>query len=118
MENILTIVSFVIAGITTVIGTFTSILTRVKVGKLKNGASLRDRMLIDIMEAEKIYTSFKSTGIDASGFKKSYVLNDLQAYALSQGIPFDSTIWAQEIERMIEFSLKVNCSAHKDVILK
>lgn len=108
MDTIITIIVSVVGGLSAIIGTITSLLTKGKLSRIKNTASLRDRMLIDIMEAERIYGSFKIAGVDTAGFKKSYVMNDLQSYALSNGIQFDSTIWGDELERMIQFSYKVN----------
>lgn len=110
-ELIFAVCSAVVGVATTISGLVSSFYTRNKIKKLKDNASMHDRMLIDIMEAEATFSSFKSNGIDAGGLKKNYVMNDLQSFAISKGLTFDSVVWGTEVERMIEFSNSVNCNA-------
>ena len=109
-EIIIAVCSAVVGVATTISGLVSSIYTKNKIKKLKDNASMHDRMLIDIMEAEATFSSFKSKGIDAGGLKKNYVMNDLQSFAISKGLTFDSAVWGAEVERMIEFSNSVNCN--------
>lgn len=108
MDNLLVIISLVVGAITTITGTITSIISKFKIKNLKDSATLHDRMLYDIMEAETMFDAFKVVGINVSGMKKRHVLDDLRNYALTNGKEFDEQLYSQEIERMIEFSDKVN----------
>ena len=107
-EYLYTIITGVVGAFTTIAGIFTTLKTKKSVTSLKSEASMFDRMLTDIMQAEETYTSFKNKGIDASSFKKQYVMNDLQIYALNNNLEFDSEAWSEQIESMIQFSEKVN----------
>lgn len=50
----------------------------------------------------------KSQGGSAGGMKKKSVLSDLQTFALSNGIKFDSSFWSKKIDEIIDFTKTVN----------
>lgn len=50
----------------------------------------------------------KSQGASAGGMKKKSVMSDLQTFALSNGIKFDSSFWSNKIDQIIEFTKTVN----------
>ena len=62
--------------------------------------------------AEEVYKIIADKGIDTSFLKKQYVMNDLQIYAYSKGIKLDLELWSEEIERMIQFSEKINAKTN------
>ena len=109
MDNLVTIIVSVVGAITTIVGFLTSFLSKRTIKTLKNNATLRERLLLAMVEAEQEYDAYKTKlGIDVGTKKKNYVLNDLRTYALQNNISFDEEAYTKEIERMIDFSNNVN----------
>lgn len=50
----------------------------------------------------------KSQNSSAGGMKKKSVLSDLQSFALSNGMKFDSSFWSKKIDEIVEFTKTVN----------
>lgn len=105
---ILNIIGWVFAGLSTIIGGVTSILTKQKVNKSNDKMTLTERMYERMAEAEDYFAIQRNQGIDVSQMKKKYVMDDLRIYALTNKQEFDEQLWSAEIERAIEFSKKVN----------
>ncbi len=66
-----------------------------------------------ICEAETAFKSvdeiMKSRGTGSAGsLKKKSVLTDLQAFALSKGIEFDSEFWSAKVDEIVSFTKSVN----------
>ena len=88
-----------------------AIVQTIKKGNVKKQDSIYEKMLDSMEQAEEVYKVIAEKGIDTSFLKKQYVMNDLQIYANSKGIKFDLELWSEEIERMIQFSEKINAKA-------
>lgn len=110
IDQIVTIVSWIVAVVSFVSGTIITVVTKIRTKNLKACASLRDRMLYDMIEAESMFASLKKEN-KVSELKKAYVLQDLECYSLQNGVKFDRELWSAEIEHMIEFSDSVNAKA-------
>ena len=109
MEEVIKIIAT--TGVST-LGLIASIIVAVvqsiKKGNVKKQDSIYEKMLDSMEKAEEVYKIIADKGIDTSFLKKQYVMNDLQIYANSKGIKFDLELWSEEIERMIQFSEKIN----------
>ena len=88
-----------------------AIVQTIKKGNVKKQDSIYEKMLDSMEQAEEVYKVIAEKGIDTSFLKKQYVMNDLQIFANSKGIKFDIELWSEEIERMIQFSEKINAKA-------
>ena len=88
-----------------------AIVQTIKKGNVKKQDSIYEHMLDSMEQAEEVYKLISEKGIDTSFLKKQYVLNELQIYANSKAIKFDLELWSEEIERMIQFSEKINAKA-------
>lgn len=88
-----------------------AIVQTIKKGNVKKQDSIYEHMLDSMEQAEEVYKLISEKGIDTSFLKKQYVMNELQIYANSKGIKFDLELWSEEIERMIQFSDKINAKA-------
>ena len=88
-----------------------AIVQTIKKGNVKKQDSIYEHMLDSMEQAEEVYKLISEKGIDTSFLKKQYVLNELQIYANSKNIKFDLELWSEEIERMIQFSEKINAKA-------
>ena len=112
MEEVIKIIAT--TGVST-LGLIASIIVAVvqsiKKGNVKKQDSIYEKMLDSMEKAEEVYKIIADKGIDTSFLKKQYVMNDLQIYANSKGIKFDLELWSEEIERMIQFSEKINAKA-------
>ena len=112
MEEVIKIIAT--TGVST-LGLIASIIVAVvqsiKKGNVKKQDSIYEKMLDSMEQAEEVYKVIAEKGIDTSFLKKQYVMNDLQIYANSKGIKFDIELWSEEIERMIQFSEKINAKA-------
>ena len=112
MEEIIKIVCT--TGISTlglIASVIVAIVQSIKKGNVKKQDSIYEKMLDSMEKAEEVYKIIADKGIDTSFLKKQYVMNDLQIYANSKGIKFDLELWSEEIERMIQFSEKINAKA-------
>ena len=112
MEEVIKIIAT--TGVST-LGLIASIIVAVvqsiKKGNVKKQDSIYEHMLDSMEQAEEVYKLISEKGIDTSFLKKQYVMNELQIYANSKGIKFDLELWSEEIERMIQFSEKINAKA-------
>ena len=109
MEEIIKIVCT--TGVSTlglIASVIVAIVQSIKKGNVKKQDSIYEKMLDSMEKAEEVYKIIADKGIDTSFLKKQYVMNDLQIYANSKGIKFDLELWSEEIERMIQFSEKIN----------
>ena len=109
MEEIIKIVCT--TGVSTlglIASVIVAIVQSIKKGNVKKQDSIYEKMLDSMEQAEEVYKVIAEKGIDTSFLKKQYVMNDLQIYANSKGIKFDIELWSEEIERMIQFSEKIN----------
>ena len=112
MEEIIKIVCT--TGVSTlglIASVIVAIVKTIKKGNVKKQDSIYEKMLDSMEQAEEVYKVIAEKGIDTSFLKKQYVMNDLQIYANSKGIKFDIELWSEEIERMIQFSEKINAKA-------
>ena len=112
MEEIIKIVCT--TGVSTlglIASVIVAIVQSIKKGNVKKQDSIYEKMLDSMEKAEEVYKIIADKGIDTSFLKKQYVMNDLQIYANSKGIKFDIELWSEEIERMIQFSEKINAKA-------
>ena len=112
MEEIIKIVCT--TGVSTlglIASVIVAIVQSIKKGNVKKQDSIYEKMLDSMEKAEEVYKIIADKGIDTSFLKKQYVMNDLQIYANSKGIKFDLELWSEEIERMIQFSEKINAKA-------
>ena len=112
MEEIIKIVCT--TGVSTlglIASVIVAIVQSIKKGNVKKQDSIYEHMLDSMEQAEEVYKKKKKKGIDTSFLKKQYVMNELQIYANSKGIKFDLELWSEEIERMIQFSEKINAKA-------
>ena len=112
MEEIIKIVCT--TGVSTlglIASVIVAIVQSIKKGNVKKQDSIYEKMLDSMEKAEEVYKVIAEKGIDTSFLKKQYVMNDLQIYANSKGIKFDIELWSEEIERMIQFSEKINAKA-------
>ena len=112
MEEIIKIVCT--TGVSTlglIASVIVAIVQSIKKGNVKKQDSIYEKMLDSMEQAEEVYKVIAEKGIDTSFLKKQYVMNDLQIYANSKGIKFDIELWSEEIERMIQFSEKINAKA-------
>ena len=112
MEEIIKIVCT--TGVSTlglIASVIVAIVQSIKKGNVKKQDSIYEKMLDSMEQAEEVYKIIADKGIDTSFLKKQYVMNDLQIYANSKGIKFDIELWSEEIERMIQFSEKINAKA-------
>lgn len=91
-----------------------AIVQTIKKGNVKKQDSIYEHMLDSMEQAEEVYKFISEKGIDTSFLKKQYVMNELQIYANSKGIKFDLELWSEEIERMIQFSEKINAKAKEN----
>ena len=89
-----------------------AIVQTIKKGNVKKQDSIYEKMLDSMEQAEEVYKVIAEKGIDTSFLKKQFVMNDLQIYANSKGIKFDIELWSEEIERMIQFSEKINAKTN------
>lgn len=115
MEEIIKIVCT--TGVSTlglIASVIVAIVQSIKKGNVKKQDSIYEKMLDSMEKAEEVYKIIADKGIDASFLKKQYVMNDLQIYANSKGIKFDLELWSEEIERMIQFSEKINAKAKEN----
>ena len=109
MEEIIKVVAT--TGVSTlglIASVIVAIVQSIKKGNVKKQDSIYEHMLDSMEQAEEVYKMIAEKGIDTSFLKKQYVMNDLQIYANSKGIKFDLELWSEEIERMIQFSEKIN----------
>ena len=109
MEEIIKIVCT--TGVSTlglIASVIVAIVQSIKKGNVKKQDSIYEKMLDSMQKAEEVYKIIADKRIDTSFLKKQYVMNDLQIYANSKGIKFDLELWSEEIERMIQFSEKIN----------
>ena len=114
MEEIIKIVCT--TGVSTlglIASVIVAIVQSIKKGNVKKQDSIYEKMLDSMEKAEEVYKIIADKGIDTSFLKKQYVMNDLQIYANSKGIKFDLELWSEEIERMIQFSEKINAKANE-----
>ena len=112
MEEIIKIVCT--TGVSTlglIASVIVAIVQSIKKGNVKKQDSIYEHMLDSMEQAEEVYKLISEKGIDTSFLKKQYVMNELQIYANSKGIKFDLELWSEEIERMIQFSEKINAKA-------
>ena len=112
MEEIIKVVAT--TGVSTlglIASIIVAIVQTVKKGNVKKQDSIYEKMLDSMEQAEEVYKVIAEKGIDTSFLKKQYVMNDLQIFANSKGIKFDIELWSEEIERMIQFSEKINAKA-------
>ena len=113
MEEVIKIIAT--TGVST-LGLIASIIVAVvqsiKKGNVKKQDSIYEHMLDSMEQAEEVYKLISEKGIDTSFLKKQYVMNELQIYANSKGIKFDLELWSEEIERMIQFSEKINAKTN------
>ena len=112
MEEIIKIVCT--TGVSTlglIASVIVAIVQSIKKGNVKKQDSIYEKMLDSMEKAEEVYKIIADKGIDTSFLKKQYVMNDLQIYANSKGIKLDLELWSEEIERMIQFSEKINAKA-------
>ena len=112
MEEIIKIVCT--TGVSTlglIASVIVAIVQSIKKGNVKKQDSIYEKMLDSMEQAEEVYKVIAEKGIDTSFLKKQFVMNDLQIYANSKGIKFDIELWSEEIERMIQFSEKINAKA-------
>ena len=112
MEEIIKVVAT--TGVSTlglIASIIVAIVQTIKKGNVKKQASIYEHMLDSMEQAEEVYKLISEKGIDTSFLKKQYVMNELQIYANSKGIKFDLELWSEEIERMIQFSEKINAKA-------
>ena len=112
MEEIIKVVAT--TGVSTlglIASIIVAIVQTIKKGNVKKQDSIYEHMLDSMEQAEEVYKIIADKGIDTSFLKKQYVMNDLQIYANSKGIKFDLELWSEEIERMIQFSEKINAKA-------
>ena len=113
MEEIIKIVCT--TGVSTlglIASVIVAIVQSIKKGNVKKQDSIYEKMLDSMEKAEEVYKIIADKGIDTSFLKKQYVMNDLQIYANSKGIKFDLELWSEEIERMIQFSEKINAKTN------
>ena len=116
MEEIIKIVCT--TGVSTlglIASVIVAIVQSIKKGNVKKQDSIYEKMLDSMEKAEEVYKIIADKGIDTSFLKKQYVMNDLQIYANSKGIKFDLELWSEEIERMIQFSEKINAKAKENI---
>ena len=114
MEEIIKVVAT--TGVSTlglIASVIVAIVQSIKKGNVKKQDSIYEHMLDSMEQAEEVYKMIAEKGIDTSFLKKQYVMNDLQIYANSKGIKFDLELWSEEIERMIQFSEKINAKANE-----
>ena len=112
MEEIIKVVAT--TGVSTlglIASVIVAVVQSIKKGNVKKQDSIYEHMLDSMEQAEEVYKMIAEKGIDTSFLKKQYVMNDLQIYANSKGIKFDLELWSEEIERMIQFSEKINAKA-------
>lgn len=112
MEEIIKIVCT--TGVSTlglIASVIVAIVQSIKKGNVKKQDSIYEHMLDSMEQAEEVYKFISEKGIDTSFLKKQYVMNELQIYANSKGIKFELELWSEEIERMIQFSEKINAKA-------
>ena len=115
MEEIIKIVCT--TGVSTlglIASVIVAIVQSIKKGNVKKQDSIYEKMLDSMEKAEEVYKIIADKGIDTSFLKKQYVMNDLQIYANSKGIKFDLELWSEEIERMIQFSEKINAKTNSN----
>lgn len=113
MEEIIKVIAT--TGVSTlglIASVIVAIVQSIKKGNVKKQDSIYEKMLDSMEKAEEVYKIIADKGIDTSFLKKQYVMNDLQIYANSKGIKFDLELWSEEIERMIQFSEKINAKAN------
>lgn len=113
MEEIIKIVCT--TGVSTlglIASVIVAIVQSIKKGNVKKQDSIYEHMLDSMEQAEEVYKFISEKGIDTSFLKKQYVMNELQIYANSKGIKFDLELWSEEIERMIQFSEKINAKTN------
>lgn len=109
MEEIIKVIAT--TGVSTlglIASVIVAIVQSIKKGNVKKQDSIYEHMLDSMEQAEEVYKMIAEKGIDTSFLKKQYVMNDLQIFANSKGIKFDLELWSEEIERMIQFSEKIN----------
>ena len=114
MEEIIKVVAT--TGVSTlglIASVIVAIVQSIKKGNVKKQDSIYEHMLDSMEQAEEVYKMIAEKGIDTSFLKKQYVMNDLQIYANSKGIKFNLELWSEEIERMIQFSEKINAKANE-----
>ena len=114
MEEIIKVVAT--TGVSTlglIASVIVAVVQSIKKGNVKKQDSIYEHMLDSMEQAEEVYKMIAEKGIDTSFLKKQYVMNDLQIYANSKGIKFDLELWSEEIERMIQFSEKINAKANE-----
>ena len=112
MEEIIKVVAT--TGVSTlglIASIIVAIVQTIKKGNVKKQDSIYEHMLDSMEQAEEVYKLISEKGIDTSFLKQQYVMNELQIYANSKGIKFDLELWSEEIERMIQFSEKINAKA-------
>ena len=117
MEEIIKIVAT--TGVSTlglIASIIVAIVQSIKKGNVKKQDSIYEHMLDSMEQAEEVYKLISEKGIDTSFLKKQYVMNELQIYANSKGIKFDLELWSEEIERMIQFSEKINARTNTTII--
>lgn len=115
MEEIIKVIAT--TGVSTlglIASVIVAIVQSIKKGNVKKQDSIYEKMLDSMEKAEEVYKIIADKGIDTSFLKKQYVMNDLQIYANSKGIKFDLELWSEEIERMIQFSEKINAKAKEN----
>ena len=113
MEEIIKIIAT--TGVSTlglIASIIVAIVQTIKKGNVKKQDSIYEHMLDSMEQAEEVYKLISEKGIATSFLKKQYVMNELQIYANSKGIKFDLELWSEEIERMIQFSEKINAKAN------
>lgn len=109
MEEIIKVIAT--TGVSTlglIASVIVAIVQSIKKGNVKKQDSIYEHMLDSMEQAEEVYKMIAEKGIDTSFLKKQYVMNELQIFANSKGIKFDLELWSEEIERMIQFSEKIN----------
>ena len=112
MEEIIKVVAT--TGVSTlglIASVIVAIVQSIKKGNVKKQDSIYEKMLDSMEKAEEVYKIIADKGIDTSFLKKQYVMNDLQIYANAKGIKFNLELWSGEIERMIQFSEKINANS-------
>ena len=85
------------------------------VEKEKADADLLETAKNLIVAAEETYAGFdailKQQNKSAGSMKKEAVFTQLQAYALQKAYEFDNDEWSAKIDKLVEFTKKVNKKA-------
>lgn len=116
MDFIPTIVKYVacssaiiVSAVFGAVQTVRQFITKKKLDKQTAYEDMHDFVVYEIKSAEKAYSGLKFVpNMNSGAFKKEYVLQKLQCYALSKGYEYDESVWEGIIEHEIDFANTVN----------